>query len=73
MTARRLCIRRRLDGPNGSYLNLDAGAAVPTTTPSSSTHTWQPAANVPFSSEFFNNLLGDAGNLSAEAWRRLRR
>jgi hypothetical protein len=24
-------------------------------------------------SEFFNNLLGDAGNASAEAWRRLRR
>jgi hypothetical protein len=50
-----------------------AGLNVPTTTPSSSTHTWQPAANVPFSSEFFNNFLGDAGNVSAEAWRRLRR
>lgn len=58
----------------GSYwLHRIAGLNVPTTTPSSSTHTWQPAANVPFSSEFFNNLLGDAGNLSAEAWRRLRR
>jgi hypothetical protein len=41
------------------------GLNVPTTTPSSSTHTYQPAANVPFSSEFFNNLLGDAGALSA--------
>jgi hypothetical protein len=35
--------------------------------------TYQPAASVPFSSEFFNNLLGDGDNLSAEAWRRLRR
>jgi hypothetical protein len=56
-----------------SYMLHRAGLNVPTTTPSSSTHTWQPAANVPFSSEFFNNLLGDAGDLSAEAWRRLRR
>ncbi len=58
----------------GSYpLHRLAGLNVPTTTPSSSTHTYQPAASVPFSSEFFNNLLGDAGDLSAEAWRRLRR
>jgi hypothetical protein len=56
-----------------SYMLHRAGLNVPTTRPSSLTHTWQPAANVPFSSEFFNNLLGDAGNLSAEAWRRLRR
>jgi hypothetical protein len=55
------------------FLHRIAGLDVPTTTPSSSTHTWQPAANVLGSSEFFNNLLGDAGNLSAEAWRRLRR
>jgi hypothetical protein len=34
---------------------------------------WAPSPSVPLSSEFFNNLLGDAGNLSAEAWRRLRR
>ena len=27
----------------------------------------------PFLNKFFNNLLGDAGNLTAEAWRRLRR
>jgi hypothetical protein len=58
----------------GSYLlHRLAGLNVPTTTPSSSTHTYQPAASVPFSSAFFNNLMGDAGNLSAEAWRRLRR
>jgi hypothetical protein len=56
-----------------SYILHRAGLNVPTTTPSSSTHTYQPAATVPFSSEFFNNLLGDAGNRSAEAWRRLRR
>jgi hypothetical protein len=55
------------------WLHRIAGLNVPTTTPSSSTHTWQPAASVPGSSEFFNNLLGDAGNLTAEAWRRLRR
>jgi hypothetical protein len=58
----------------GAYmLHRLGGLNVPTTTPSSSTHTYQPAATVPFSSEFFNNLLGDAGNVSAEAWRRLRR
>jgi hypothetical protein len=34
---------------------------------------WAPAPTVPLSSEFFNNLLGDAGDVSAEAWRRLRR
>ena len=45
------------------------GTDVPTTTPSSSTHTYQPAAGVPFSSECSNNLLGDAGHLSSEAWR----
>ena len=55
------------------WLHRIAGLDVPTTTPSSSTHTWQPTANVPGSSKFFNNLLGDAGNLAAEAWRRLRR
>jgi hypothetical protein len=31
--------------------------AIPTTMPSRPTHTYQPAATGPFSSEFFNNLL----------------
>jgi hypothetical protein len=34
---------------------------------------WETAPTVPLGAGFFNNLLGDAGNLSAEAWRRLRR
>ena len=61
-------------GDAAAYLlHRIAGLDVPTPTPSNSTHTYQPAASVPFSSEFFNNLLGDAGDVSAEAWRRLRR
>jgi hypothetical protein len=34
---------------------------------------WETTPNVPLGVGFFNNLLGDAGGLSAEAWRRLRR
>lgn len=34
---------------------------------------WETAPTVPLGTGFFNNLLGDVGNVSAEAWRRLRR
>jgi hypothetical protein len=34
---------------------------------------WETAPTVPLGTAFFNNLLGDAGSLSAEAWRRMRR
>jgi hypothetical protein len=34
---------------------------------------WETTPNVPLGVGFFNNLLGDAGNVSTEAWRRMRR
>jgi hypothetical protein len=53
-----------LNVPGGFVDGLSAGG---------SPQHWVPAPTVPLSSGFFNNLLGDAGSVSAEAWRRLRR